>query len=221
MRAGLRSYLAVEDGLEVCGEAGSLPQACVEIARHRPDIVLLDLILHDECSIGFFGKLRAAHPALKILIISMHDECTYGYRAMSEGADGYLQKDAPERDIIAAVHTVLGGGKAVSAKLAALFVGVARGEESAPDSLRLSKREFEVFQLIGAGLGTTAIADKLKVSPRTVETHKGNIKEKLGIADAAELGMRAARFLQGLPHGIDLETSAPGGGSGDARARRR
>lgn len=198
-RAGIARLVDSQADFEVCAEAGDLATAFAHVDRSRPDIVTLDLTFGKESSLSRFDRLREHHPGLPILVISMHDEMTHGYRAVSEGANGYVQKDAEPEVIIRALRTVLEGGTAISPGLAALFVGASLGKNPSGKVMSLSKREFEAYQLIGIGLATREIAAKLGISPRTVESHKENMKKKLGVGSSAALARHAVQFIQGNP----------------------
>ena len=195
-RSGIVRLIASQDDFEVSGEAGNLEAAYKSIAKDPPDVITLDLTLGHESSLAHFERIRELAGDVPILVISMHDEMTHGYRAVSEGANGYVQKDAQPEAVLAALRTVVNGGTAVSPRLAALFVSATRGRRPDGNTMSLSRREFEVYQLIGIGLATREIAAKLGISARTVEAHKENMKKKLHLKSAAELARHAAQSIQ-------------------------
>jgi DNA-binding NarL/FixJ family response regulator len=144
--------------------------------------------------------LRAAHPALPVLVMSMHDEMIYAERALKAGARGYIMKEAPSRDLLNAIRTVLDGSvfasPAVTSQiLKTLSGGRERGGAGFPLE-RLTDREMEVFELIGLGQGNREIAGRLGVSRRTIDAHRIHIREKLGIGDGGALTRYAVRWTE-------------------------
>jgi len=195
VRSGLVALYESDPSLEVCGEAETIGEALSEIARTRPDAISLDLSLGEDSALSFFKELREENKQLRILCVSMHEERIFAAHAISEGADGYVHKNAKPEKILEEMHKVIRGEKAVSPSVVNDLIrpGVDRSK-----FLGLSRREFEVFQLIGIGKPTREIAVKLGISPRTVEAHKENIKKKLDIDTAAGLATKASEVMQGF-----------------------
>jgi DNA-binding NarL/FixJ family response regulator len=196
VRRGLVDLVEAETDLEPCGEAGDAAEALAAIPELQPDLVLLDLSLGTVFQ-GFdlIDSLREVAPSVRILVTSMHDEGVYAERALRSGASGYVGKHESPDVLLAAIRKVLGGAVAVSGALAnRLLKAAVGGRREAEGTSRLSQREFEVFLLIGRGLGTREIAEQLHVSAKTVETHRARIKEKLGVASGTELLVNAIRF---------------------------
>lgn len=181
VRDGLRARLEAAPRLRVVGEAGSGQEALDQAGACRPDLVLMDVNMKGGSGIEATARLTACFPGIAVLILSMHDKPEYVTQAMAAGARGYVLKDAPGKDIVLAIDTVMGGGIYYSAALARQLAGPA-----APDGL-LTLREQEVLEHIAAGQSNKQIARALALSVRTVETHRLNIKRKLGIEGQAEL----------------------------------
>lgn len=199
MRAGLAQLIDRQPDLTIVGEAGNPAEAFRELAKNRPDLVLTDLTMPGRSGLEFIKDLRAADETLPILIVSMHDEVVYAERALRAGARGYIMKEAGGEILLAAIRQVLQGTVYVSPAMSArILEGMTaarpRGGQS-PIEL-LTDREFEVFQLIGQGKSTRAIADQLHLSPKTVDVHRTHIREKLNLTDATALVRHAVRWVE-------------------------
>lgn len=198
MREGFSTLLGREADLGVCGEAGTVEAAVAEATRLRPDLVLADITLPGRNGIELIKDLRAVAPALPILVVSMHDELLWAERALRAGASGYLMKREPGRTVIKAIRHVLAGGIYVSEEVAARILQNATGRSKAHSSPveQLSDREFEVFQLLGAGKNSAEIAEVLHLSAKTVDVHRANMRAKLGLRSSTELISFAARWVE-------------------------
>jgi DNA-binding NarL/FixJ family response regulator len=181
VRDGLRARLEAAPHLHVVAEAGSGEEAIEQAGECQPDLVLMDVNMRGGSGIEATARLTALHPGVNVLILSMHDKPEYVSQAMQAGARGYVLKDAPGKDIVLAIETVMGGGIYYSAALARQLASPA-----APSD-QLTAREHEVLKHIAAGQSNKQIARDLDLSVRTVETHRLNIKRKLGIEGQAEL----------------------------------
>jgi DNA-binding NarL/FixJ family response regulator len=189
-----------QDGLEACADADSIRSADAAVERHQPDLLLLDLRLRSGDTLEFIKSLRARHSGVRILVISQCEETLLALRCMRAGADGYITKMEETTEIVNAVRTVLGGEIYVSRKVAALLFRQsvnANHESDRTGAGSLTDRELHVFSLLGAGLGTREIAHEMNLGIKTVETHRKNIKQKLGVGDAAELVRRAKAWARG------------------------
>jgi DNA-binding NarL/FixJ family response regulator len=197
VREGLAMHLATQPDLEVCGEAADLPGAMKLLESTQPDVAIIDISLKSSSGIELIRRIRDRGHAVRILVWSMYPENLYAERALRAGAQGYLNKGKATHHVLDAVRAVLQGKVYVSGAIAEQIlqrvVGRKHQESSAIDSL--SDRELEAFQLIGEGLTTESIADKMHVSPKTVETFRARIKEKLGISNLPELIQRAAQWV--------------------------
>ena len=199
MRAGLAQLIDRQPDLAVCGEAGNPTEAFQQVAKAKPDLVLTDLTMPGRSGLEFIKDLLATEPGLAVLIISMHDEAVYAERALRAGARGYIMKEAGGENLLAAIRQVLRGDVYVSPKMSAkILSGLsgARPRGSSSPIEKLSDREFEVFQLIGQGKSTRDIAEQLHLSPKTVDVHRANIKEKLELRDATALIRHAVRWVE-------------------------
>ncbi|MDB5753610.1 MAG: DNA-binding response regulator [Massilia sp.] len=187
VRDGLRARLEAMAHLRVVAEAGNADDALVQAATVAIDLVLMDINMRGTNGIEAAARFRAQFPAIAVLILSMHDKLEYVGQAMQAGARGYVLKDAPGKDIVLAIDTVMAGGIYYSEALAKQLAC-----PQLPDS-QLTTRETEVLQHIANGHSNKQIARALGLSVRTVETHRLNIKRKLGIEGQAELIRFAAQ----------------------------
>jgi len=195
MRQGLAQLINSEPDLKVCCEADTAKQAFEVVQHGKPDIVLLDISLPDRNGLELIKDIHTVRPALPVLVVSMHDESHYAERVLRAGGRGYVMKQEGGKKLMEAIRRVLAGQIAVSEKMSErileTFSGTARGDSPVG---RLTDREFEVFQLVGQGSATREIAVLLRLSVKTVEVHRGNIKQKLGIKSATELVRYAVRW---------------------------
>ncbi len=182
VRDGLRSRLETIPHFTVIAEAANADEALARAASEKIDLVLMDINLGGgESGIELTGRFHALYPEIAIIMLSMHDKAEYVMQSIQAGARGYVLKDAPAQDIITAIGTVMSGGIYYSAGLAKQLM-----RPPTPLSL-LTQREREVLNRIATGKSNKHIARELALSPRTVETHRSNIKRKLGIEGQADL----------------------------------
>jgi DNA-binding NarL/FixJ family response regulator len=197
VREGLAMHLATQPDLEICGEAEDLSGALTLVESARPHVAIIDISLKNSNGIELIRRIKDRGDAVRILVWSMYPESLYAERALRAGAQGYLNKGQATRHVLDAVRAILQGKVYVSGAIAEQLlqhvVGRKRQECSAID--RLSDRELEAYQLIGEGMTTESIARKMHVSPKTVETFRARIKEKLGISKLTELIQRAAQWV--------------------------
>ena len=198
MRRGQADLLGREPDLVVCGEAGTAREAMAAIAKLSPDLVLTDMALPDKDGLELIKDIQALHPGLPVLAMSMQDESLYAARVLRAGGRGYIMKaEGPERLAIA-IRDVLNGQVVLSARMAAkmleAMVGPAGKTGDAPET-RLSDRELEVLRLYGEGWSTEEIATRLHLSPKTVDVHRANIKEKLSLKTTPEFQRHAIRWV--------------------------
>jgi DNA-binding NarL/FixJ family response regulator len=197
VRQGFTLLLNQEPDLIVCGEAEEPRQALELAAAVDPELVLVDISLKESNGIELIKDLRARFPSLPILVVSLHDENVYAERTLRAGAKGFVMKAEPTEVLLQAIRTVLSGELYLSKRMRTkmldrMFSSARSGDASPVDAL--SDRELEVFQLIGEGLGTRTIADRLSLSVKTVETHKSRIKTKLHLRDGTELIQYAVKW---------------------------
>jgi len=199
LRDGLAKVINQQPDLAVCGEAANARAGLAAAVKLRPDVAIVDLSLEDGSGLDLIKDVHARNPALPMLVLSMHPEHLYAERAIRAGARGYLMKREPVERVLAALRKVLAGQMAVSDDVVSRLLSGANGraKREAPIDLAelLSDRELDVFRALGQGLGTRQIAAKLRLAVSTIETHRANIKLKLGVTRAPELVARAARFV--------------------------
>jgi DNA-binding NarL/FixJ family response regulator len=181
VRDGLRARLEAMPQFEVVAEAGGAAEALEQAARHAVDLVLMDINMRGANGIEATALFKQAFPRIAVLILSMHDKLEYVSQAIQAGARGYVLKDAPGKDIVVAIETVMSGGIYYSAALARQLAQPQNQDN------QLTSREHEVLRHIANGESNKQIARALDLSVRTVETHRLNIKRKLGIEGQAEL----------------------------------
>ena len=197
-RTGIVQWINQQKELTCCGEAGSIAQARKAVGELKPDVVLLDLHLPDGDGLDLCGELSQSLPGARILCLTHRDENTFAHRALRAGARGYIMKSEATETVFQGIQAVMKGEIFVSRQVAAralhnLFPDPA---SSAPDLAKLSDRELQVFQLIGAGCGNREVSETLKISPKTVETYRERLKEKLNLADASALAKAATHWVE-------------------------
>jgi DNA-binding NarL/FixJ family response regulator len=217
LRDGIMKLLSAQDHLESCGEADNVADAKRLVVSQKPDLMLLDLRLKSGDSLDLIKTLKVESPKLKILVISQHDEMLFAERALRAGASGYVMKENATDEILTAVRCVIAGELYFSHRVGEAAVRrslTVKPEASRAGIERLSDRELQVFQLIGASFSTREIASQFNLSIKTIETHRENIKQKLSLQNAQELSRYAQNWA--------TENLVPASGSGAAaRLRKR
>ncbi len=196
-RRGLAELINQEADLTVCGEAADATRALEACKTLKPDLALVDITLPQKSGLVLIKDIRLWSPDVLVLALSMHDETLYAERVLRAGGHGYIMKNEGGDKLLVAIRQVLGGktyvSEGVSARIVDAFAG--RRKEAGDSSLgRLTDREFEVFQLIGQGLPTAEIGNRLHLSPKTVDSHRLHIKEKLQLQSLPELMRYAVRW---------------------------
>ncbi len=181
VRDGLRARLEAVPHLRVVAEADGADDALREAGQCEVDLVLMDINMRGTSGIEATAQFRERFPTIAVLILSMHDKLEYVSQAIQAGARGYVLKDAPGKDIVLAIETVMAGGIYYSAALARQLA------RPLVQDNQLTVREHEVLRQLANGQSNKQIARTLDLSVRTVETHRLNIKRKLGIEGQAEL----------------------------------
>jgi DNA-binding NarL/FixJ family response regulator len=190
----VRDHLRIlmhQAGFTPCGQADNASDALTMIESSSPDVVIADIALGcGRNGLELLKDIKARHPGLPVLVLSMHDEALFAERVMRAGASGYVSKQEPPANIIAAIQQVMKGETYMNEKTAAIFAkrfiqGKTRKRGSLVHSL--TDRELEVFQLIGQGQNSRAIAEALRLDYKTVETYRGRIKAKLQLGNSTEL----------------------------------
>jgi DNA-binding NarL/FixJ family response regulator len=199
VREWLANLINRQPGLAVCGEAEGGAEALEAIAALKPKVAIVDITLKDSSGLQLIKELGRRCPGVAVLVLSMHEESHYAARAMQAGAKGYIMKRETSGNIIAAIRQVLRGetyaGPSLAGGRAALPSGAGRPLARPPAEL-LAHRELEVFALFGQGRSTRQVAETLGLSVKTVESHCAHIKQKLNLANAAELVREAVRWRE-------------------------
>ncbi|HAL72142.1 MAG TPA: DNA-binding response regulator [Verrucomicrobiales bacterium] len=197
-RAGLTGLVGMEPDLAVCGEAHDACQAMAAIAKLNPDLVMMDMSLPDKSGLETLKDVRAAYPHIPVLMISMHDETLYAERVIRAGGRGYIMKQEGPEKVIQAIRKVLAGGISVSERISTLILdALASSQHPKQDGASVTKltdREFEVYRLVGQGKEPQEVARLLHLSVKTVDTHRSQIKKKLGLKNNTELVHHATRW---------------------------
>jgi DNA-binding NarL/FixJ family response regulator len=190
MRAGLRSVLSSDDGIEVVGEAGDGRTALDEIRKLRPDLVLMDIRMPDLDGISATREVLAAEPEIKVVVLTTFEEDDYIFEALSAGASGFLLKRTKPEELIAAIHTVADGDSLLSPSVTRRVIDRMAGQPAAALSGArlegLTPREREVLELVGRGLSNREIAEAFFIEESTVKTHVKRILMKLGLRDRVQ-----------------------------------
>ena len=189
VRAGLRSILAIEDGIEIVAEAGTVAEAERIAVEYAPDVFVMDLNLPDGSGIDATGQILIASPTTRVVILTVHDDVAYLRRAFEAGATGYLIKEAADLELVLAIREVAADRRYVHPRLGAELLNSPSLESSRPSGPggELSERELDVLRLIARGYTNAQMAEELHVSIRTIETHRAHIQQKLGVRTRSEL----------------------------------
>lgn len=200
VRQGLAQVINLQPDLQLCCEAGNAEEALTAIRRCRHDLVIVDISLQGVSGLSLITTLTVHYPQLPILVMSMHEESLYAERSLRLGAKGYIMKHQATVNIQSAIRKILNGGIYVSDEMHRLILDriSSRAFEpgTADPAASLTHREFEVLRLIGFGFGSRQIAEKLNRSVKTIDAHRANIKEKLGLKTAIELVRFAAFWVE-------------------------
>jgi DNA-binding NarL/FixJ family response regulator len=184
VRHGLRQLISAESDMEVCGEASGEAEAVAAIDALRPDLVLVDVSLSQGSGLGLLRRLQATDETAKLLVVSMHDETSLADKCLEAGALGYVNKQEATELLVDAIRRALSGKIYLSPQMTERLLSqkvVAKKGTRVAGIDALSDRELEVFEMIGQALSTREIASRLHLSVKTVETHRENMKRKLGL----------------------------------------
>ncbi|HEX9416744.1 MAG TPA: response regulator transcription factor [Gaiellaceae bacterium] len=200
VRQGLRTFLELQDDLELVGEAADGEEAAAKVEQLVPDVVLMDVVMPRLDGIEAIRRIRAASPSTKVIVLTSFAEDDKVVQAVKAGAAGYLLKDMEPREIADGIkRAVRGEGLLHPAVAAKLMHEVAQGGHNSATEL-LTARELEVLRLLARGLSNKAIARELTVSEKTVKTHVSNVLAKLRLADRTQAALYAVR-----EHLVELE----------------
>lgn len=206
LRAGLRMLLDAQSNMKVVAEADNGAQVLALAVKLQPDLILLDLTMPNLGGLEALPLLRRAVPATRILILTMHDDESYLRQALRDGASGYVLKKAADTELISAIHSVMRGEVYIHASMTRFLI-----EELLPADVgastnpwdNLSEREREVLLLVARGYTSAKIAERINLSPKTVETYRARGMEKL------DLRSRAALVQFALSHNLLDQTQTP------------
>ena len=187
VRTGLRRVLDAEADIETVGEAPNAERAVFEAMAHKPDVVLMDVVMPGKSGIEIIPTLQQNAPEAKVLVLSMQDDPRYLREAFDAGASGYVLKEAADTEVVDAVRAVAAGERYVHPTLGARLVEAEAAERRRADEDPLSEREREVLRLLALGHTNQEIAKLLYISVRTAETHRAHIMQKLRLSSRAEL----------------------------------
>jgi DNA-binding NarL/FixJ family response regulator len=195
-REQLAQLINREPGMSVCGEADNIHDAFRLIESTAPDIAIVDLTLKGPSGLELVKNLKAKEIDVPVLVLSMHDEALYAERVLKAGARGYITKNEVSKEVMIAIHAVLGGEIYLPARIASrILESVAIGRKSENGVSQLTDRELEVFELIGHGRSTREISNCLHLGVSTVDTYRARIKTKLHLENSSQLCHEAIRWV--------------------------
>jgi DNA-binding NarL/FixJ family response regulator len=202
VRAGFRMLVSEEPGIEVVAEAGNGREAVDKAARYRPNVVLMDIRMPELDGLEATRQILEAEPGARILILTTFDLDEYVYEALRIGASGFVLKDDPPEQLIAAIRTVAAGNAllspAITKRVIARFARLPNPTSDLPLS-ELTEREYAVFRLVARGLSNREIASTLFIGETTVKTHVTHLFQKLGVRDRVQaivLAHEAGLFVE-------------------------
>jgi NarL family two-component system response regulator LiaR len=194
VREGLRGFLALQEDIDVVGEAADGEEAVQAVARLEPDVALVDLVMPRVDGIAAIGRIRAERPETRVIVLTSFVDEDKMLPAVRAGAVGYLLKDVQPQDLVSAIRTVHAGGTLLHPTVIEELVReVSRDGEAPAAPNPLTAREREVLALIARGRANKAIAFDLGVAEKTVKTHVSNILGKLGLSDRTQAALYAVR----------------------------
>ena len=196
VRRGIKALLEAEPDMQVTGEAGTGVDAAQQAQRLKPDVLVVDLMLADMSGLGVIRQIRKRSPHTVAVVLSMYGNDCYVVEALQAGAKAYVLKDSPPEELLRAVREAAAGRRYLAPPLSdrAIEAYLERSEESKLDPYdMLTSREREVLHLAAQGLTSPEIADRLCISPRTVEVHRARVMHKLGLRNRVELIHYAVR----------------------------
>lgn len=203
VRWGYAFLIKQEADLDVCGEAATASEALRDMAALAPDVALVDLRLEEMSGIELIKRLTAQQPNLPMLAVSALDEALYAERTLRAGANGYVMKTDGVDDVLTGLRCVLNGERYVSDRMSTRLLdrqlgGAAQPQtaDGHPSTEQLTDRELEMFEHLGRGHTRRRIAEAMHISPKTVDTYRERVKNKLGLSSSTELARRATTWLE-------------------------
>lgn len=198
MRDGMAMLIRSEPSWQICGFASSIQETLRQLPTVEPDLMVVDLSLKDGLGLDLIKTVKERSPGIRVLVVSAYEENLYAERALRAGASGYVNKQECDTTLLQAIRTVLSGRRHVSEEILQRLIDQAidgTDSETGDPVERLTDRELEIFRLIGQGETPTAIAKQLHISPHTIDSHRENMRHKLGIKNGRELMQRAMRWV--------------------------
>jgi DNA-binding NarL/FixJ family response regulator len=196
-RHGLVQLLNSEEAFHVIGEANGAPDALAIVRRLKPALIIVDLGLKGPSGLELTKSLKVEFPKMPVLVLSMHDEPAYAVRSLRAGANGYVTKEEALASVLVAVREVINGRVYLSPGMASDVISnmvLSKTRPGGTPTDQLSDRELEILERIGRGEEVKAIAEALSLSPKTVETHRAHIKEKLRLKNARQVARFAVQW---------------------------
>jgi len=187
VREGLKQILGAQADFQVVAEASDGHEALKRVRELDFDVLLLDMSMPGKSGVELIKQVKAEKPKLRILVLTMHEEHQYAVRAIRAGASGYLTKEGASSQLVTAIRKVASGGAYISAEVAEQLALNAMPDATAAPHEKLSDREFQVFRMIAGGRSISDIAQDLKLSVKTVSTHKANVLHKMNMTTQGEL----------------------------------
>ncbi len=195
---GLGHRIGSQPDMTVCGQAADVSEALAKANLFEPSVMIVDIALRESDGLELLKAIKIRNPRIRLLVHSMYEEALYADRCLRAGAMGYVNKEANPREVITAIREIVSGRIYLSPTMKSQLT-----EPNEPQGARiddvvsLTDRQLEIFRLIGGGLSTSQIANRLHISVHTVETHRENIKHKLGCECSRELNRRAILWVSG------------------------
>lgn len=189
VRVGVRRLLLTDSNIEIVGEAESGEEAVYLTKQEHPDIIFLDVLMPQLNGIDAAKQIKTANDRTRVVMLTTFEDQYYLDQALQAGADGYLSKEINRKELIDAVNSVMRGERVFSKAVLAMLQGKSAQQQQLAGTMPvgLTKREEEILGLVAQGLTSQEIANKLFISPRTVETHRAHLMEKLGVNNTAGL----------------------------------
>jgi two-component system, NarL family, response regulator LiaR len=193
VREGLRTYLELQDGIDVVGEAADGSEGVAAAERLRPDVILMDLVMPRLDGVGAMRELRRRLPSARVIVLTSFTDDAKLLPAVQAGAAGYLLKNAQPQELARAVRAAHAGEALLDTQVAARLLDSIAQPAGEPPGASLTRREREVLGLIGRGFSNKRIALELGIAEKTVKTHVGHVLAKLGVADRTQAALHAVR----------------------------
>jgi len=198
-RMGMTELLNQEEDFSVCAVAEDIPGARKALEEQDPDMAIIDITLAKDNGLDLVKEIAVSARPIPILVLSMHDEAVWAERAIRAGARGYIMKKEASESVITALRNISGGRIHVSENMMSLLLDklhVNASAQGSPTEEILTDRELEVFRLIGTGLSTREIAERMNLGVKTIGTYRDRIKQKLCIKSGTELTRRAVLWIE-------------------------